>query len=109
VYSASAQHWLPTYVQARSLHVALPISLPADVAAVALCEHVLAPGLDRLPGDDPAAHGGLDRHVEQLSRDQLPQLLGHLAAVVVQIGRDTSELQSPYDIVCRLPHENKES
>src|SRR4051812_18864353 len=49
------------------------LSLPADVAPVALGQHVLALGLHGLPGDDAPADGGLDRDVEHLSRDQLAQ------------------------------------
>ncbi len=37
------------------------LALPRDVAAVALGQHVLALGLDRLAGDDLAADGRLDR------------------------------------------------
>src|SRR5579875_3945717 len=33
------------------------LALAGDVAAVALGQHVLALGLDRLPGDDPPADG----------------------------------------------------
>ena len=49
--------------------------LPGDVAAVALGQHVLPHGLHGLPGDDPAADGRLDRHLEQLPGDVLLQLL----------------------------------
>ena len=50
------------------------LALPGDVTAVALGEHVLADRPDGLPGDHPAADGGLDRHLELLARDQLAQL-----------------------------------
>jgi hypothetical protein len=53
------------------------LALPADVAAVALGQHVLALGLDRLPRDDARPDGGLDRHVEELARDDLAQPLDH--------------------------------
>ena len=36
-----------------------------------------------LAGDDLAADGGLDRHVEELARDELAQLLDQLAAAGV--------------------------
>ena len=62
------------------------LALARDVAAVALGEHVFALRLHRLAGDDPAADRGLDRHVEQLARDQLAQLRRHLAAVHVGPG-----------------------
>src|SRR5262249_46158363 len=52
-------------------------ALPGDVSAVALREHVLALRLDGLASDDPAADRGLDRHVEQLARDQLAELRRH--------------------------------
>src|SRR6266571_1923542 len=51
------------------------LALAGDVAAVALGQHVLAHGGDVLAGDDLAADGGLDRHLEQLARDHLAQLL----------------------------------
>src|SRR5215207_4733466 len=56
-------------------------ALAGDVAAVALGEDVLAPRPDGLTGDHLATDGGLDRHIEHLARDQLLQLLGHLAPV----------------------------
>ena len=49
--------------------------LPGDVAAVALCQHVLPHGLQGLPGDDLAADGGLDGHLEKLTGDVVLQLL----------------------------------
>src|SRR6478672_7838340 len=61
------------------------LALPADVTAVALRDHILPLRLHRLPGDDPATDRGLDRHVEELARDELPQLLGHLLAVLVRL------------------------
>ena len=51
------------------------LALAGDVAAVALGEHVLAHRPHRLAGDDPAADRRLDRHLEQLARDQRAQLL----------------------------------
>src|SRR5438477_986680 len=50
------------------------LALARDVAAVALGDHVLPQGLDGLAGDDPAADGGLDRHLEHLARDELAHL-----------------------------------
>ena len=61
------------------------LALAGDVTAVALGEHVLADGADRLAGDDPAADGGLDRHLELLARDQLAQLRRDRDAVVVRL------------------------
>src|SRR3954465_11766997 len=52
------------------------LALAGDVAAVALGDHVLAVGLDRLARDDVRADRGLDRHVVLLARDARPQLLG---------------------------------
>ena len=48
--------------------------LPGDVAAVALGQHILPHGLHRLPGDDLAANGRLDRHLEELPGDVLLEL-----------------------------------
>src|ERR1051325_927005 len=49
--------------------------LAADVAAVALGQHVLAQRADRLAGDDAPADRGLDGDLEQLARDQVLQAL----------------------------------
>src|SRR3989304_9662876 len=43
------------------------LALAGDVAAVALRDHVLAPSLDRLPGDHAGADHGLAGHVEELA------------------------------------------
>src|SRR5258708_37509432 len=59
------------------------LALAADVAAVALGEHVLAQGRDRLARDDAAADRCLDRDLEQLARDQLLELLAQHAAAAV--------------------------
>src|SRR5207244_959125 len=57
------------------------LALAGDVAAVALGDHVLAPGLDGLTGDDAPADGGLDGHVEELAGDELAEPGRRLAAV----------------------------
>jgi hypothetical protein len=54
------------------------LALAGDVAAVALGEHVLALRLHRLAGDDLAADGRLDGHVEHLPRDQLACSFSHM-------------------------------
>src|SRR5690242_2522251 len=59
------------------------LALSGDVAAVALGQHVLALGLDRLAADDATADGRLDRHVEHLPRDELAELLRDLLAVLL--------------------------
>src|SRR4029453_4348566 len=59
------------------------LALLRDVAAVALGGDVLAHGLDRFPGDDPAADGGLDRDLVELAGDHRPQLLGQGFAFLV--------------------------
>ena len=59
------------------------LPLAADVAAVALREHVLPLRLDRLASDDPGADRGLDRDVEELARDLLPEPLDEQLAPVV--------------------------
>ena len=59
------------------------LALAGDVTAVALGRDVLALGLHGLAGDDLGADRRLDRHVEQLARDQLLQPFDHLLAVGV--------------------------
>ena len=54
--------------------------LAGDVAAVALGQHILAHGLDRLAGDDLAADGRLNGDLEEVARDVVPQLLADAAA-----------------------------
>src|SRR5688572_29555574 len=61
------------------------LALPADVAAVALREHVLPQRLHRLAGDDLLADGRLDRDLEQLPRDQVLQLVRDLPAPLVRL------------------------
>src|SRR5690242_13352890 len=61
------------------------LALARHVAAVALGRHVLAQGADRLAGDHLRPDGGLDYHLEQLPRNQLPQLLGDLLAPLVRL------------------------
>src|SRR6185503_15809883 len=59
------------------------LALAGDVAAVALGGHVLAHGLDRLAGDDPAADRGLYRDLVELAGDHRAQLLGEGLALLV--------------------------
>src|SRR5882724_8258015 len=59
------------------------LSLARNVAAVALGGHVLAHGLDRLAGDDPAAHRRLDSDLVELARDDAAELLGQGLAFLV--------------------------
>src|SRR5439155_8772600 len=47
------------------------LPLAGDVATVALGQHVLAEGTDRLTGDDIRPDRSLDRDLEHLPRDQL--------------------------------------
>src|SRR6478609_2837478 len=54
--------------------------LAADVAAVALRQHVLAQRADRLAGDHAAADRRLDGDLEQLARDQVLQPLAQRPA-----------------------------
>jgi len=61
------------------------LTLARDVAPVALGGHVLAQRAHRLAGDHLGADRGLDHHLEQLARDQLPQLLGDLLAPLVRL------------------------
>src|SRR5690242_7941884 len=74
------------------LHALLPflllleqLALARDVAAVALGRHVLAEWADRFPRDDLGPDRRLDHHLEQLPRDQLPQLLRDLAAPLIRL------------------------
>ena len=60
-------------------------ALTRYVAAVALRRHILTHGLHRLAGDDLGADGGLYGYVELLARNQLLELLAHLAAEVVGV------------------------
>ena len=69
--------------------------LAGDVAAVALGQHVLAHGPDRLSGDDLAADGRLDGHLEELARDVLLQLLAELAGAAVGLLPVGDEAQGP--------------
>src|SRR5204863_3058862 len=55
------------------------LALAADVAAVALGDHVLADGLDGLAGDDLRADRGLDRDLELLPRDLFAEPLDERA------------------------------
>src|SRR5258706_5961992 len=61
------------------------LALARDVATVALGGHVLAQRADRLAGDHLGSDRGLDHDLEQLARDQLPQLLGDLLAPLVRL------------------------
>src|SRR4029079_902280 len=53
------------------------LAFARDVAAIALGGHVLAHGADRLACDHLAADRRLDRDLEQVSRDQILELLDH--------------------------------
>src|SRR5712692_48481 len=59
------------------------LALPRDVAAVAFRGDVLAHGLDRLAGDDPAADRRLNGDLVELTRNHAPELLGQRLALVV--------------------------
>src|SRR5688572_16519356 len=59
------------------------LPLARDVAAVALRQHILSQRLHRRAGDDLVADRGLDRDLKQLPRNELAQLVGDLAAVLV--------------------------
>src|SRR6266702_7845039 len=61
------------------------LALLRDVAPIALGGHVLAQRADRLAGDHLGPDRGLDHDLEQLARDQLPQLLGDLLAPLVRL------------------------
>src|SRR5690606_3332190 len=76
------------------LHATLPLllllqelALARDVTAVALGRHVLPHRTDRLPRDDPRTDRRLDRDLEELAGDQLPQLLRQRTAVLVRLVR----------------------
>src|SRR5262245_57427059 len=59
------------------------LALAGDVAAIALGRHVLAHGLDGLPGDHAAADRRLDRDLVELARDHAPELLRERLALLV--------------------------
>src|SRR5688500_14818792 len=61
------------------------LALARDVTAVALCQRVLAQRLDRLARDDVRTDRRLYRHVEHLTRDQLPHLGNQLAPPVPRV------------------------
>src|ERR1035437_6002996 len=61
------------------------LPLPRDVAAVALGEHILPQRFHRRPRDHLHADRGLDRHLEQLARNQFLQFVGDLAAPLVRL------------------------
>ena len=56
------------------------LALAGDVATVALGRYVLAQRLDRLARHDSPTDGGLDRDVEHVTRDLLPEGLTEVAA-----------------------------
>ena len=62
------------------------LALAGDVAAVALGGDVLAQGRDGLAGDDAAADRGLDRDLEEVTGDQLLELLDHRPAAGLGAG-----------------------
>src|SRR2546422_242561 len=61
------------------------LALARDVAAVALGGHVLAQRPDRLARDHLGPDRCLDHDLEQLSRNQVLELLGDLAAPLVRL------------------------
>src|SRR5687768_18422080 len=61
------------------------LALPADVAAVALREHVLAQRLHGRARDDLVADGGLDDHLEELPRDEFLELVRDLPSPLVRL------------------------
>src|SRR5699024_1360507 len=61
------------------------LAFTADVAAVALGEHVLADRADGLAGDHAGTDRGLDGHLELLTRDEVLELAGHRDAVRVRL------------------------
>src|SRR5919202_2810969 len=61
------------------------LPLAGDVAAVALGEHVLAQRLHGSARDHLGADRRLNHHLEELTRNQLLELVGHLAAPLVRL------------------------
>ncbi len=57
------------------------LSFARDVAAVALCEHILPHRRNRFSGDDLTADRRLQRHHEHLPRDDRLELLDKFAAL----------------------------
>src|SRR5439155_26541197 len=86
----SEERFLRHLDRTHLLHSLLPglltlaqLALAGDVAAIALGQHVLPLGLDCLARDHPRADRRLDRDVEELSRDLLPQPLDECTAAGV--------------------------
>src|SRR5579859_3906001 len=72
------------------LHALLPLllllqklALAADVAPVTLGQHVLAQRFHARPRDDLRSDRRLDRHLEELARNEILQLVGDLASPFV--------------------------
>src|SRR5688572_7555523 len=61
------------------------LSLAADVAAIALREHILPQGLDRRSRDHLLPDRRLNDDLEELARNQLLQLVGDLPPPVVRL------------------------
>ena len=72
--------------------------LAGDVAAVALGQHILAHGLDRLAGDDLAADGRLNGDLEEVARDVIPQLLADATALGVGVVAEDDHGQSIHGV-----------
>src|SRR5207248_7309958 len=95
----------PTAIYTLSLHDALPISLSQDLLPLGLGER------------DPELAGEIEHHL-LFEREQLSERARHLTHGSYHAGtrhdrrgerseEHTSELQSPYDLVCRLLLEKK--
>ena len=59
------------------------LALTGDISSVALCQHILAHGLDRLAGDDLGPDGGLNGYLELLTRNQVLKLLAYTPAEII--------------------------
>ena len=57
--------------------------LAADIAAIALGQHIFSHGFDSLPRDDLAAYSRLNRDLKQMSWNFILQLLAHLPAPLI--------------------------
>src|SRR5699024_12818271 len=93
----------PSAISTRSLHDALPISrVLARARAAADLDHRRGPGRVRLV--DPQGEGTGEEHVRPRSA-----VVDVLAADDVRSEEHTSELQSRFDLVCRLLLEKKKT
>src|SRR5205807_9536671 len=105
--SFTFNHTPPPYVYTLSLHDALPIFRSFDILAKSVSYGVVI-----LSSLDPRASATLKTDLDMVHVYRNVPKLGHVAVSRhaqkrMEIGRHTSELQSPCNLVCRLLLEKK--